>query len=234
MEVFRRWYEICEIKSIAEQSFPCPKCQKSIKLETFLATDSGAKFREFCLQVFENKCSCTGCGETKSIDEVMAYDKNCGSNLCLDCYALKVIRHEQSYYCNSGHLISVPKPYEAEYKCIYCKKETLLCNFIDYKDELLGGIACKRCWIDWCFQKNGIRSNMPFETMKAVFDADLIACVICNQESYRPYTDITCPNGCRICYEHFNGYKCGVCGLLYGEARKIPWSKLYDQHYYNG
>ena len=234
VEVFRMWYNKCEIKPIAEQSFSCRKCQKSIRLETFLATNSGGRFRETCLKVFEKKCRCCECGETKSIDEVEVYDRDCGSNLCPDCYALKVIRKEQSYYCNSGHLISVPKPYEAEYKCIYCKKETLLCNFIDYKDELLGGIACKRCWIDWCFQKNGLRSNMPFETMKAVFDADLIACVICNQESYRPYTDITCPNGCRICYEHFNGYKCGVCGLLCGEARKIPWSKLYDQHYYNG
>ena len=56
VEVFKRCYATCETKPIAEQSFPCPKCQKSIKLETFLATDSGAKFREICLQVFENKC----------------------------------------------------------------------------------------------------------------------------------------------------------------------------------
>ena len=229
VEVFRRWYDSCEIKPIAEQSFPCQKCQKSIRLETFLATNSGAKFRETCLQVFEKKFRCYECGETKSIDEVVVYDRDCGSNLCLDCYALKIIRHEESYYCNSGHLISVPKPYEAVYKCIYCKKETLVCNFIDYKDELLGGIACKRCWIDWCFKKNDMRCKIPFETIKAVFDADLIACAICNQESYRPYTDTTCPSGCKLCYEHLNDNNCVVCGKAYVDAGKIPWSKLYDQ-----
>ena len=159
----------------------------------------------------------------------MVYDRDCGSNLCLDCYALKVIRNEQSYYCNYGHLISVPKPFEAEYKCIYCKKETLLCNFIDYKDKLLGGIACKRCWIDRCFKKNDIRCNLPRETIKAEFDADQIACAMCNQEYYRPYTDIICPSGCKLCYLHLNGNNCGVCGEAYVDAGKIPWSKQYAQ-----
>ena len=229
VEVFKRWYDSCMIKPIAEQSFPCQKCQQSIKLETFLATNSGARFRETCLQVFEKKCRCIGCGETKSTDEVVVCDKNCGSNLCLDCYVLKIIRYEESYYCNNGHLSSVPKPYEAEYKCCYCKKETLLCNFIDYKDELLGGIACKRCWMDWCCKKNDIRCNMPFETMKAVFDADLLACALCTHDSYRPYTDIICPNGCRLCYEHLNGIICGSCGGRFIDAGKKPWSKLYDQ-----
>ena len=222
--VFNAWFFVSEIKPIAELSFPCQKCRQLIRLETFLTSETGRKFRERCLQRFDNKYSCSNCHEIRDISEVTLHDYACTSHLCPKCLAIKIIRKENEYSCNGGHLITLPLPSEALYECVYCHKDILLCNFIEYTDNLLGGIACKRCWSDWCLRGNYMQHSFSLETITAIFDSEKTFCIMCRHEEYRNYTGLICPGGCRICYKHFNRDKCAGCGVALVEDQNRLWS----------
>ena len=175
------------------------------------------------MQSFDKKFLCGICGEIGDIGKVLLHEHACTSHICPDCYALKVISGEQSYYCNNGHMIALHASEQAEFECVYCKKVTLLCNFIAYKDEVLGGIACKRCWIDWCYQKNTMQHKVTVDEIVLNFQADTVFCVVCGQEGYKPYTDLACLGGCTLCYEHLDGHQCMCCGQGFIDGGKRPW-----------
>ena len=211
--VFLEWFSQSSKKPIAEQSFPCPTCRKSIRLATFLVSTSDAQFLNMCLQDFENKYICGSCKAVRSLGEVTIHNYYCRSHVCPECQAIMVLRNEKSYLCSNGDLIPLPDAQNALYRCFYCRKETLICNFIDYRDEMLGGIACKRCWIDWYYKKNVMTNNMPEATLRYIFDLEAIACAACNNAvGHRPYTDLACKSGCVVCYGHLTDNSCKNCG----------------------
>ena len=187
------------------------------------ATSSGKRFREACMQSCGKKYVCCICGEIGNIEKVVPHKNGGKSHICPDCYAVKVINREESCCCNNGHTIAMYASEKGDLNCVYCKKLTLLCNFLEYKDEVLGGISCKRCWSDWCYQENTMQHKVSIEKLTLNLRADKAHCKLGRKEEDKPYTDLVWPMGCMPCYQHFHGRQRMHCSQELIGCGKCPW-----------
>lgn len=210
-EIFLNWFKTCKIQPISEQYIGCPTCEKKIKLDLFLQTETGRKYMPHCLQWFEQKFICQFCSQKCEMSSITIHDNTCVSHACSSCRAFKALNGEKTYFCQCNHEILVPDKTEL-LGCPECGTYNQIKNFLMYTDNLLKDLTCKPCWVEYAYSQRSLNTNLKINDIADYFEKEAIFCIKCNQNEIQLYSNIVCPEDHIFGYPHKDSTTCPMCG----------------------